>query len=53
MTAISVVQYFALSLNPQTHTSDQDKISPYSMIQYNINQINDENKKNIDLGIIS
>ena len=29
---------------PLTPTSDQDRISPY-IYQYNINQINDENKE--------
>ena len=35
-------------LKPLTPRSDQDRISPY-----NINQISDENKENINLGIIS
>ena len=35
-------------LNPLTPMSDQDRITPY-----NINQISDENKENINLGIIS
>ena len=41
-----------LSVNLLTPMSDQDRISPYK-INTNINHISDENKENINLGIIS
>ena len=33
-----------------TPLSDQDIISPYSIYQYNINQISDENKEKYQFG---
>ena len=46
---------FVMNVNPLTTMSDQERIFPYNINWYNINQISDEIKDKycINLGIIS